>query len=195
MRREGGFTLIEIIVVIAAIALLAGILAPLVFKNIEDARIAKAKADVKAIASAIMQFYSDVGEWPTRNDEGVPNSLYVLYSTADGSTPVVPLGAYFPTEEGQTDPLADHLITNAQNYPVWNGQSGWKGSYLETDTLDPWGNSYLVYVLGFWLENVEPTTDFTEVWVISAGPDKQMQTYASDSYIDPSSDDIGIRLK
>jgi prepilin-type N-terminal cleavage/methylation domain-containing protein len=193
MRRKEvrGFTLIEIIVVIAAIALLAGILAPLVFKNIEDARIAKARSDIKALATAVTQFYSDVGEWPTRDDNGVPNTLYALYTTGDGATLELAPGAWWPDNEDQTDPVADHLITNAQNYPAWNGSTGWNGAYLESDNLDPWGNSYLVFVLGFF----EPDPDFTEVWVISAGPDGTFDTIASDSYIDPNSDDIGIRLK
>lgn len=195
LKREHGFTLIEIIVVIACVALLAGILAPLVFKNIEDARNAKAKSDIKSFATAMTQFYADVGEWPTRDDNGTPSALYVLYSTEDGTTQQVPPGAYMPGNEDQSDPIADHLINNNQNYPDWNGSTGWNGAYEEADTLDPWGNSYLIYVLGFWYYTVEPDTDFTEVWILSAGPDGIMQTYASDSSIDPTSDDIGIRVK
>ncbi|MBN2054317.1 prepilin-type N-terminal cleavage/methylation domain-containing protein [bacterium] len=194
-RRDKGFTLIEIIVVIACIALLAGILAPMVFKNIQDARIARAKSDVKSLATAVAQFYADVGEWPARGDDGTPNSIYVLYSTDDGATQVIPPGAYMPDNEDQADALYDHLIENNQSYPDWDGRIGWNGTYAEADSLDPWGNSYLIYVLGFWYPTVDPTTDFTKVWLLSAGPDGIMQTYADEENISVNSDDIGIRIK
>lgn len=195
IRKQRGFTLIEIIVVIACIALLAGVLAPMVFKNLQDARIAKAKSDIKALATAMAQFYSDVGEWPSRADDGTPDSIYVLYSTDDSTTAVIPPGAYTPDGDDQIDPMYDHLIANNQTYNAWDGRIGWNGAYMESDSLDPWGNSYLIYVLAFWYPSVDPTTDFTKAWVISAGPDGIMQTYADEESIDPTSDDIGLRLK
>ena len=64
---ERGFTLIEVIVVVATIALLAAILAPQITKYISDAKIAKARADVNTIGAAIGDFFKDTGRFPTGN--------------------------------------------------------------------------------------------------------------------------------
>ncbi|MFA5362865.1 MAG: prepilin-type N-terminal cleavage/methylation domain-containing protein [Candidatus Omnitrophota bacterium] len=61
--RKGGFTLIELIVVIAIIAVLAAIIAPNAFKAIEKAKISATVADLQAIKTAAMSFYSDSGLW------------------------------------------------------------------------------------------------------------------------------------
>ncbi len=61
---ERGFTLIELLVVIAIIGILAAIIAPNAFQAIEKARISKTVADIKAIKTACLLYYSDVGEWP-----------------------------------------------------------------------------------------------------------------------------------
>lgn len=58
----------EVIVVVGIIGLLAAILAPQVAKYMKDAKIAKARADVNTIGSAIGDFYKDTGKWPTANN-------------------------------------------------------------------------------------------------------------------------------
>ncbi len=62
--KEKGFTLIELLVVIAIIGILAAIIAPNAFKSIEKARMAKTISDIKAIKTAMLLYYADVGEWP-----------------------------------------------------------------------------------------------------------------------------------
>jgi prepilin-type N-terminal cleavage/methylation domain-containing protein len=59
MKKPSGFTLAEVAVAIAVVAILAGILVPLVLRAIRDARIARAKADLKVIAGAIAQQLKD----------------------------------------------------------------------------------------------------------------------------------------
>lgn len=47
--RTEGFTLIEVIVVIAVVAILAAILTPQIVKNISESKIARAKKDRKSV--------------------------------------------------------------------------------------------------------------------------------------------------
>ncbi len=71
MRNRGkrGFTLVELLVVIAIIGILAAIIAPNAFKAIEKAKIARCEADLHAIKSACLAYYTDVGTWPDSLDK------------------------------------------------------------------------------------------------------------------------------
>src|SRR3990167_10247194 len=86
----GGFTLIEIVIVLAIIAILAGILAPTLTRYVGDSKIRRAEGDVQRIAAAIGAFYSDVGEWPlwvsgTQTTPGA-TKFNVLQGTGDDPT-------------------------------------------------------------------------------------------------------------
>lgn len=54
LGREGGFTLVELMVVVAIIATLAGLYAPAVRTAAENAALYKAREDLRALDAALM---------------------------------------------------------------------------------------------------------------------------------------------
>lgn len=69
-RKQQGFTLIEIIVVVVIIGILATLVAPKFLGRTDDARIVKAKNDIKALESALELYKLDNYTYPT-TDQGL----------------------------------------------------------------------------------------------------------------------------
>src|SRR5689334_1890114 len=65
LRSQGGFTLIEIMVVVVIIGLLAAVIVPSVVGQVDKARVTKAKADVSALESALTLYRLDNSKYPT----------------------------------------------------------------------------------------------------------------------------------
>ena len=59
-----GFTLVEIIVILAVISILVAILTPTVLKYIDEARGDRAGEDVKSISAMINDLIKDTGKYP-----------------------------------------------------------------------------------------------------------------------------------
>jgi general secretion pathway protein G len=63
--RRGGFTLIEVLVVIVVIAILATLVAPNIFRNVGDARSATARTQIETFGTALDAYRLDNGTYPT----------------------------------------------------------------------------------------------------------------------------------
>ena len=63
-RREEGFTLLEIIVVVFILSLLAAIVAPRIIGRTDDARIEATKVQIKNLETALKLFKMDNGFYP-----------------------------------------------------------------------------------------------------------------------------------
>ena len=64
-NREAGFTLLEILVVIAILGLLIGLVAPAVLRQLGGARVNIAKQSIERIGSILDLYKLDVGSYPT----------------------------------------------------------------------------------------------------------------------------------
>ena len=65
-HRCGGFTLLDLLVVIAIIGLLAGYVAPRYFSQIGKSEVKVARAQLDAVDKALEQYRLDVGQYPTQ---------------------------------------------------------------------------------------------------------------------------------
>jgi len=113
-KNRRSFTLVELLVVVAIIAILSGIGA-LTFTGVQDkAKRSRAAADLDTLAKAMSSYFIDVGEMPPRGDS-CPACSWPCNSSWE-------------------------LVINAL---VNNDGSSWNGPYLDSRIdRDPWGNYY-----------------------------------------------------
>ena len=65
MKKQSGFSLIEILVVLVIMGLLISVVAPTVLNSADDARIQKVQADFKSIETALKIYRLDNYVYPT----------------------------------------------------------------------------------------------------------------------------------
>lgn len=109
MRRFGrhtqGFTLIELMVVIAIIAILASIVAPRMVGRAEKAKRAAARAQVANFKTALTAFRIDTGSYPT-TEQG----LEALVARPSGYDRKYQEGGYLDSDEVPLDPWANPYV-------------------------------------------------------------------------------------
>jgi general secretion pathway protein G len=64
-RRQSGFTLIEIMIVVVIIGILVGLLAPRIMDRPDQARVVAARNDIQAIMGALKLYRLDNGNYPS----------------------------------------------------------------------------------------------------------------------------------
>jgi len=65
IRKQQGFTLIEVLVVVVIVAILAAISVPIYIQYVQGARASDAQATIGAIYNACKMYYQDTSEDPT----------------------------------------------------------------------------------------------------------------------------------
>lgn len=121
IRGEKGFTLIEVLVVAGIIAILAGILVPLILKEIDESRVSRAYGDIRSISAAMIVFKKDTGLWPDM-DGSCQHSITFLRGI--GALPQGLSDAGFDTTvEGSYNAL----LVSSEAATCYNN---WKGAYI-----------------------------------------------------------------
>jgi prepilin-type N-terminal cleavage/methylation domain-containing protein len=202
LDRQGGFTLVEVIVVLSVVLLLTGIAVPMLSGYMEDGRRARAESEVKVIAASMLSMNKDVGTFPTRNGSGTNNTLYSLFTgpTMPTANPFVGGHSWITWAMNATrgDLLNNHLNLNtpqgqsAGAYAT-TGTARWRGPYFAGSTpLDPWGRPYVINVIASFSTHA---TNYKRLWVLSAGPNGRIETpAASTATTELAGDDIGLMI-
>src|SRR4051812_43446348 len=86
LSRSAAFTLIELLTVIAIIAILMGILFPVINNVKENAKKVQAKNDVTQIVTAVKAYYTEYGKYPPVPGSTQPNADTVLGRVGGSST-------------------------------------------------------------------------------------------------------------
>jgi len=201
-----GFTMIEMAIVLAIIAVLAAVLTPIVSNYIDQSRVGKAQSDARTIGEAISRFEQDVGRYPmfTSGAGQLQDSgANVVTLRSSGSLPsessVTAWTSNAPTDADcaascQFDTLQNQLLTNGPSYPTTLSLSkpfNWKGPYLDPGS-DPWNNMYLVNIIHC------KSSSASACFVLSAGPNGRVETafgISKNSSITPGGDDILYRIR
>lgn len=140
MRRQKGFTLIEIMVVVVIIGLLATLVLPRVLGRQEQAQIEKAKADIQALSSALKLYKLDNYNYPSTQQ-----GLEALRRKPGGDPPANnwKQGGYI--ERLPTDPWGNHYqyLSPGQHgeYDIWSygsdGKPGGQDAAADIGNWDP----------------------------------------------------------
>ncbi len=138
--RRSGFTLMEVAIAIAVIAILAGTAIPLVLKSVNQAREQRIRAEMKllwesAFGSAdrqVANMRTDFGF-----DPAIPTSSFTSFPKATNRSAV----------PGATPPAYPAAASGAPFNWGWNG-AYWLGSTRSIGgqqvPVDPWGRPYLI---------------------------------------------------
>jgi hypothetical protein len=155
----------EVTTILTALTILSGVAAPAVTTYIEDAKLVRARGDVRTIAISLVRLMSDVGPERSREDGWATYDLLVgagLTPTADGAS-----ARGWVSTAATVGRLDDHLIVNGPAYPTRQprAQFGWRGAYIQDPVAsDPWGQRYAVNVAAMHSPVFDTVT-------LSAGPD------------------------
>lgn len=105
MRREKGFTLVELLVVVLILGALAAIAIPRISQSAETAKINACKTNVNLINSQIELYRANTGKWPTSLEDLVKESSDYF---PDG-LPECPFGKDFPYKlDDKTNRVTGH---------------------------------------------------------------------------------------
>lgn len=139
--RRAGFTLIEMIVVIAIIAALAAVVAPEIFRNVSDANEGAARSQIEIFGLALAQYRLDNHVYPT-TDQGL-SALRTMPRT--GEPPRDWRGPYI-RRTVPDDPWGRPYVyvspgrVNPESYDLYSlGRDGRPGGEGEDADVTSWG--------------------------------------------------------
>ncbi len=146
MKNSRGFTLIEVLVVIAIIAVLMGLLFPAYQGVMERAKKVQAKNDLTQIVTAVNAYYTEYGKYPLPDSsQGFGEDFSYSYD-GTGTPPNSDLMKTLMGNDATANPrnivfLSPKTATTAGAYGVQPVGSAQAGLFL-----DPWNRGYAIVI-------------------------------------------------
>ncbi len=126
-RRASGFTLIELMIVVAIIGILAAIAIPKFANLIRQAQDGSTKGNLSSLRSALSIYYGDLeGVYPSDLDLLTMNGKYL------NAVPTATVNPYHGTESGDN-------TTTTSNPPAWTDGTGVAWLYDSNAMDSNWG--------------------------------------------------------
>lgn len=217
---DPGFSMIELVVVVAATVLLASVLTPRLLSWIDEGRAARAQGDANAISAAMNRFFDDTTRWPGQVEILKANSAKRFLIVGDPSASIFPIfavttGIGSATCSGGLSGVTPNVTafavatpspSNSLNVidfltkpPPVSDYPNWRGPYLSVNlSSDPWGRPYVINIIPlFCAETVTgaaPGGALGFGWILSGGPNQTVQTRFTDMQVAADLDDVGTNL-
>ena len=74
-RKQSGFTMIELLIVVVILGLLMSLVAPTMFSKVDSTKIKTASAQMQMLETSLATYWLDMGEYPTKLDDLFSSSL------------------------------------------------------------------------------------------------------------------------
>ncbi|HUT22737.1 MAG TPA: prepilin-type N-terminal cleavage/methylation domain-containing protein [Sumerlaeia bacterium] len=156
-RTRKAFTLIELLIVVAIIAILAAIAVPNFLEAQVRSKVSRVKADMRSLATALQAYATDYNDYPDTPNGG--NMTYIQFIPML-STPV----AYITSTEIR-DPFTPPPSVHAASNPDWHA-TYWYASYngvWRSDLTRQMGRKgYIISCYG--PDRVQDTIEFYPYW-------------------------------
>jgi type II secretory pathway pseudopilin PulG len=170
--------MIEAVVIVAILAILAGVLTPMVIKEVGKSKTSRVKNDMDAIATAFLQYYTDTSYWPEKwSGESSTKKDFVGY---------------------------DCLYTNSKKLGGWDGPylergvlSGSKqvvakksgGTYI--GIVDPWDRPFKIY---YGKKGSSAAGPGGAIAVVCSGPNGKFETNYQNAFAGVAQGDDLVRV-
>lgn len=175
MKRNAGFTMIEAVVIVAVLAILAGIITPLVVREVAKSKVSRARSDMEAISTAFNQYFIDTSYWPDRYDGAASSRVDLLVFSS--------LYANTQNLSGWDGPYLERGVLNSGTMRATTGS----GTNLR-GLIDPWKQPFQIVYGALGAAGAGPAGSIS---IVSAGPNRVHDTNTNRALVgDPQGDDI-----
>lgn len=118
LKKQSGFTLLELLIVIVIIGILALIIVPGLASGPKRARDAQRKSDMRAVKNALETYYNDNNVYPTGAYAGLGTFLVTAYIPAMPTDPKTGNSGYEYAPVASGGGVCDNSGTNCTSYTL-----------------------------------------------------------------------------